>query len=53
MRDSTPTPAQIEYCNDLLRKLGYDRDNYELERMSKGEISELISELKWELDGLR
>lgn len=53
MRNNTPTPAQLKYATDLLRKLGYDRDRYELEKMTKGEVSELITELKWELEGLR
>ena len=47
------TPAQRAYATDLLRKLGYDRDNYELDTMTKSEASKLIRELKNELWDLR
>lgn len=41
-----PTAAQIKYAKDLLKKLGYDLDNYDFDTMTKEEISELITELK-------
>ncbi len=47
------TPAQIRYATDLIRKLGYERDRYDLESMDKQKLSKLIGQLKWELDGLR
>ena len=50
---NTPTPAQITYAKDLIRKLGYERDRFNIEKMTKRELSKLISGLKWELDGLR
>lgn len=40
------TKAQIEYAESLMKKLGYDRYNYDLESMTRWEISELIDELK-------
>ena len=45
-----PTIRQIRYAEDLLKKLGYDVDEYDLESMDKWEISDLINELKeeWE-----
>ena len=52
-QNNLPTPAQIAYATDLLRKLGYERDRYNLEGMTKRELSSLISDLKWELEGLR
>ena len=45
-----PTISQIKYATDLLRKLGYDVDDYDFERMTKDEVSELIKELKMEWD---
>ena len=44
--NNTPSWKQIEYANALLVKLGYDRDNYDIESMTKKELSELIHELK-------
>ena len=41
-----PTASQIKYATDLLRKLGYDIDDYDFDRMTKQEVSELIAELK-------
>lgn len=41
-----PTASQIKYATDLLRKLGYDTDDYDFDRMTKQEVSELIAELK-------
>ena len=50
-RDDRPaTAAQIEYARDLILKLGYDLDWYDLEAMSRGQISRLI-ELKDEWEG--
>lgn len=49
----TPTPAQITYAKELIRKLGYERDRFDIKKMTKRELSKLISGLKWELDGLR
>lgn len=46
-----PTKAQVAYAQDLLRKLGYDLDNYDFEEMDKQEVSELIDELKAEWGG--
>ena len=43
-----PTVQQIRYAEDLLRKLGYDLDDYDLEHMTREEVSELIDELKQE-----
>lgn len=42
------TPEQIKYATDLLRKLGYDVDDYDFDRMTAQEVSELIDELKQE-----
>jgi len=51
-RDERPaTKAQIEYATDLLLKLGYDLDWYDLEAMSWSQISRLIDELKDEWEG--
>ena len=46
-----PTIAQIKYATDLLRKLGYDVADYDFDKMTKQEVSELIDELKDEWDG--
>ena len=46
-----PTRRQIEYVQDLLRKLGYDLDDYDFGEMSKREVSKLIKELKAEYGG--
>ena len=43
-----PTMEQIKYATDLLRKLGYDVDDYDFDRMTAQEVSELIDELKQE-----
>ena len=45
-----PTENQIKYATDLLRKLGYDLNEYDFDEMDREEVSELISELKeeWE-----
>lgn len=46
-----PTASQIKYATDLLRKLGYDVADYDFDKMTKAEVSELIDELKNEWDG--
>lgn len=43
-----PTKKQIRYAEDLLRKLGYDLDDYDFEEMDSWEVSDLINELKQE-----
>ena len=45
------TVRQIEYATNLLKQLGYDVEEYNLDGMEVWEISELIDELKDELDG--
>ena len=46
-----PTARQIKYATDLLRKLGYDVADYDFDKMTKAEVSELIDELKNEWEG--
>jgi len=43
-----PTKAQIDYAKDLMEKLGYDEEDYDFDRMTRAEVSELIDELKEE-----
>ena len=43
-----PTMEQIKYATDLLRKLGYDVADYDFEKMTREEVSDLIDELKQE-----
>lgn len=43
------TDAQIKYTERLLRQLGYDPDDYNLDCKSKREVSNLIDMLKEEL----
>ena len=51
-RDDRPaTRAQIEYARDLILRLGYDLDWYDLDKMSRGQISRLIDELRDEWEG--
>jgi hypothetical protein len=45
------TMEQIKYATDLLRKLGYDVADYDFEKMTREEVSELIDELKDEYEG--
>ncbi len=45
------TAAQIEYARDLILKLGYDLDWYDLDKMTRSQISRLIDELKDEWEG--
>lgn len=56
--DFRPTRAQIEYAEDLLEKLGYDKDVEVFEMLGKDfddldrrEMSELIDALKEEWEG--
>jgi len=51
IQDKMATQAQIQYATDLLDKLGYDVEEYDLNSMTKDEISELIRELKDEWEG--
>ena len=51
MMNEYPTQAQIEYASKLLKMLGYDIDDYDFEIMSRWEISNLIDNLKDELEG--
>lgn len=46
-----PTMEQIKYATDLLRKLGYDVTDYDFEKMTRAEVSDLITELKDEWEG--
>lgn len=47
---SSPTIRQIECAIDMIVQLGYDLDDYDFCKMSKEEVSDLIKELKRELD---
>ena len=49
--DRPATAAQIKYATDLICKLGYDLDWYNLEAMSSWQISRLIDELRDEWEG--
>lgn len=54
MRDDErkqPTQAQIDYATDLILKLGYDLDWYDLEKMSRSQLARLIDELRNEWEG--
>ncbi len=44
------TPEQIEYATSMINELGYDMDDYNLPDMTVSEISQLIKELKDELE---
>ena len=46
-----PIMEQIKYATDLLRKLGYDVADYDFEKMTRAEVSDLITELKDEYEG--
>ncbi len=41
-----PTQAQLDYANDLIQKLGYDPDWYDLEKMTRSQLARLIDELR-------
>lgn len=49
--DRKATAAQIDYARDLILKLGYDLDWYDLGKMTRGQIARLIDELRDELEG--
>ena len=51
MMNAKPTSEQIGYATDLLKKLGYDVDDYDFDGMTKDEVSELIDELEDEWEG--
>ena len=51
MDRTKPTAAQIDYATDLILKLGYDLDWYDLEKMSRSQLARLIDELKSEWEG--
>ena len=57
MNDSRPTGNQIKYAEDLMHKLGYDRDNvYEIlgkdfDKLTRAEMSGFIDILKEEWEG--
>ena len=46
-----PTKVQCDYARDLMRNLGYDEDDYDLDAMERWEVSQLIADLKEERDG--
>jgi len=46
MMNAKPTSEQTGYATDLLKKLGYDVDDYDFDGMTKDEVSELIDELE-------
>lgn len=46
-----PTKRMIDFATKLINELGYDIDSYDFDRMSFSEVSELIDELKKELEG--
>lgn len=50
----TITPAQMSYLRRLMRDLGYDEQDLEIdvERLSKAKASKLIEELDAELNSL-
>lgn len=47
---ASPTISQIECAIDMIVQLGYDLDDYDFTKMSKQDVSDLIKELKRELD---
>ena len=49
--EKKPTAAQIKYAYDLIDKLGYDRDDYDFEKMTRQEAIKLIAKLKREWEG--
>lgn len=42
-----PTKEQIKRAEDLLRRLGYDVDDYDFEEMDSWAVNDLIDMLKW------
>lgn len=49
--EKEPTQAQIEYATDLFKKLGYDPDDYDFEKMTRNDVSMLIADLREEWEG--
>ena len=43
------TQKQIDYAKKLIDELGYDLDDYDLEKMTLGEMSNLLGDLQQEL----
>ena len=43
------TQKQIDYAKKLIEELGYDLDDYELEKMTRGEMINLLGDLQQEL----
>ena len=43
------TQKQIDYAKKLIDELGYDLDDYELEKMTLGEMINLLGDLQQEL----
>lgn len=43
------TQKQINYAKKLIEELGYDLDDYELEKMTHGEMINLLGDLQQEL----
>ena len=41
-----PTPAQIEQCVELINKLQFDLDWYDLDKLTRGQMQSLIDKLK-------
>lgn len=48
-RDDEPTGSQLSYAKSLAEQLGLSED-YDWDNITKGEISDLIGELKSMLD---
>ena len=46
-----PTSAQIDYARYLLRELGYDEQEYDIESMTRLQLANFIDELRKELEG--
>ncbi len=52
MEDRTkPTSAQIDYVMWLLDNLGYDPQEYDIDRMTRLQLANLIDDLRKELEG--
>ena len=41
-----PTAAQIEMCVDLMNKLQFDLDWYNLDKLTRGQMARLIDKLQ-------
>lgn len=48
---SVATAKQIQYATNLLARLGYDLNNYDLENMDNMKCNQLILDLIEELEG--